>query len=523
MKNQIINIGLMFLLFGTLSMVFTACDDNIDPLITELDFDRELSPIGLEGAIRNQIEIELDWKVDNDVDHYVVEFSEDSLEFNSIIRTLTVMPNELPVTESFFGNTRYSARVKAISTDGKDDSKWSAITLRTSPENIMLPFVPSDDAGITEVTVKWPAGQQATRFVITPGDIERAITAGEVANGEATITGLDYYTVYNIKMLAGNSQRGNLNAKTLMDPDCPTCIKLNPGGDISAAVDAAPDGAILVLSSGVYPEQGSIDVAKSVTLRGALYYDRPEVYGQITSAATVASIEVSDIHFRGDAASSLGQFFNSISGLNLTNLTIEGCEISRYNNGLIYNNVSGIFGTITVSNSYIHTMAGSGGDGIDFRSGTIGSLNVINSTFANGFRSFLRMQVACAVSFSNSTFYAISIIDNSNNNGIFRMNKSAGGSFEVKNSLFVETGVMAPNTAQAGNFCRQDSYMVDSPTYLNNNIYNCHNIFVGIYTTPSSVSATELDPGFVDAANGDFTVTNLNLKDRKVGDPRWLQ
>ena len=32
---------------------------------------------------------------------------------------------------------------------------------------------------------------------------------------------------------------------------------------------------------------------------------------------------------------------------------------------------------------------------------------------------------------------------------------------------------------------------------------------------------TELDPGFVDASSGDFTVTNQTLLDNAVGDPRW--
>jgi len=30
-----------------------------------------------------------------------------------------------------------------------------------------------------------------------------------------------------------------------------------------------------------------------------------------------------------------------------------------------------------------------------------------------------------------------------------------------------------------------------------------------------------VNPGFVDAVNGDFTVTNQDLIDFSVGDPRW--
>ena len=35
-------------------------------------------------------------------------------------------------------------------------------------------------------------------------------------------------------------------------------------------------------------------------------------------------------------------------------------------------------------------------------------------------------------------------------------------------------------------------------------------------------SGTIADPQFKDAANGDFTVGNDNVKDKKAGDPRWF-
>jgi hypothetical protein len=34
-------------------------------------------------------------------------------------------------------------------------------------------------------------------------------------------------------------------------------------------------------------------------------------------------------------------------------------------------------------------------------------------------------------------------------------------------------------------------------------------------------AGTVLDPKFADAANGDFTITNDDVKDKKVGAPRW--
>lgn len=515
MKIKNIYMGIAVML---LSSTFTGCDDNIDPLIEELELSRVFSPIGLEAFIRNNTTIELDWTVNEDADHYVVEFSEDSLEFTTIIRTVMVNPDELPLRQTFFGDTRYSARVMAVSATDAGDSKWSAITIETASENIFEPLEQAQ-IGISDVTLNWPAGQQSSRFVINPGNIERAITAQEVADGEATITGLDYYTEYTITMYAGNSQRGRVMFKTLMDPDCPTCVKLNPGDDINAAIVAAADGSILVLSAGTYANQGAIDIGKSITIQGTLYYDRPIIDGQITCGSTVNSIHVISLIFQGDGASPSSQFFNTLTGCNLATLSIEDCEISGYSNNLIYNNNGGAFGTINISDSYMHDIPGGGGDGIDFRGGSIGSLTVNNSTFANGFRTFLRMQVECISSFTNCTFYRVANNDNGNNNGLFR--SSGGGSFEVSSCLFVETGVPENPTSARGNFCRQASYMVASPVYANNNIFNCYNIFTGLYTSAAEVSATEIDPVFVDAASENFKVTTQTLIDNKVGDQQW--
>ena len=511
-------------LIGLFSFAVVACEDKIDPVITEINFDRVWSPTGFNGAIRNKTTIELTWNVGEGVDHYVVEFSEGSLDFTTIIRTVEVAPDELPLQETFFGDTQYSARVKAVSSvEGVGDSKWLALTIRTQPEDIFLPVVPSTDMGVTQATLKWPDNEQATRFVINPGNITRNITAGEVAAGEAIITGLNSYTNYTVVMYANNSQRGDTEFKTLMNPDCATCVKLNPGDDISNAIDAAADGSTIVLAPGTYPDEGTITVGKSITIQGELYYNQPTVYGQFACASAVTSISFIDSKFQSDPGAPLNQFFNTVVGCNLTTLNIQGCEISNYVNNFIYNNAAGTsYGSINVSNTYVHDIAGTGGDGIDFRVGTIGSLIVLNSTFSTGFRTFLRMQVACNVSFESVTFYKVCIgtIDG-NNAGIFRVN-NASSTFEVSNCLFVETGRSDAATAvNGGVWCRSNNMGVAAPIYLNNNIYSCYNIYAGLYTTAAAVSATEINPGFVNAAGGNFTVTNQAIIDNEIGDPRW--
>lgn len=507
-----------YLLIVLVSLMYFRCNEELDPVITELDVDRVFSPVGLEARIRNQTTIELTWNLRDDAAQYVVEFSEDSLQFNNIIRTLTVTPDELPVQEAFQGETVYSARVKGVSSDGLGDSKWSAVAIKTGAEQLFLSSEPGDIRS-TQAILRWTAGSEVTHLVINPGATERLLSPDEIAAGVATVTDLIGETTYSVLLKNDAKTRGNKEFTTLMDLG--DALPIYPEDDIVAKLDGAADGDKFVVFPGEY-NLGSYSVTKSVSLSGFDPVDRPVIYGQFVCGATVATMELNYLDIRGNGdATVLGQFFNTASGCNLTTLTINECKVGEYTNNFIYNNASGVFGTITVKGSYVYNIPGGGGDGIDFRNGTIGSLTVENSTFANGFRTFLRMQAQCNTVFRSNTFYRVASNDNSNNHGLFRA--SGGGTFEVTSCLFVETGVQTNPTGTLGNFCRQASNMVPSPVYTNNNIFNCYNIFTGLYTSAAEVSATEVDPGFVDAVNGNFTVTSQDIKDDQIGDPRWLQ
>ncbi|MBX2945113.1 MAG: DUF5123 domain-containing protein [Cyclobacteriaceae bacterium] len=513
-------------LVGSLTLGFMACEDKIDQLVTELDVDRVFSPTGLTARVRNLTSIELTWNVRDDADHYIVEFSEDNLQFNTIIRTLTVLPDDLPVLEIFEGETEYSIRVKGVSNKpGVADSKWITTTVMTAEENIYLPIEPGDIAA-TEATLRWTSNSQVTNFIINPGNVQRDITPAEKEAGIATITGLTGETSYTVLLKNGTKTRGTKAFVTLIDLG--GALAIHPEDDIRAKLDEAEPGTSFVIFPGQY-NLGSYALTKSVKLSGYLPFNKPVIYGQFTNNTIVATVEFKDIVFRGDGdATVLGQFFIAQAGSDITTLSIQDCEISHYQNTLIAStNTSasaGKFGSIIIKGSYVHDiLPATGGDGLDFRGGTVGSLSVENSTFANAFRSFLRMQVASNTSFKNSTFYKICIGTNdSNNTGLFRAN--VGGTIEVRNCLFVETGREdAATAANGGVWTRNATSMAATPTYANNNIHSCYNILGGLYTTPAQISATELNPGFVNAAAGNFTVTNQTLIDNQVGDPRWLQ
>ena len=187
MKRILKNTGFII---GLFSLFFLAsCEDKIDPVVESLEFDRAFSPIGIEVKIRNKTTAEFNLTVRDDASYYVIELSEDNLQFNTIVKTANVKPDELPYSILLDGETTYSVRVKAVSNSGADDSKWVTGMFSTEAENIFA-TVAGDDIKATSVTLKWPAGSDVTHFIITPGNTERTITAQEKAAGQATITGL---------------------------------------------------------------------------------------------------------------------------------------------------------------------------------------------------------------------------------------------------------------------------------------------------------------------------------------------
>jgi hypothetical protein len=514
MKNSIEKYIVM-LLGGLLTYGVSGCKDDIDPLITELETERPFAPVGLEARVRNQTDLELSWNANGAIDEYIIEIFQDSLLFAGDPVATDIIDDipssgRISFTQSLAGDTRYSARLKAV-VAGKPESTWATITERTNPEQIFL--LGSEIAEDTYATVFWIAGSQVTNFLIVPGNIVRPISSSEKAAGEAIIEGLSGATDYTVTIYNGTARRGTTSFSTIKQAD------LTPLDDLAAAIDAAAEGETLVLAAGTY-HLGAYSLTSSVALEGQKPIDMPVVIGNFQCDVAVASFSVTNIRFQGDNGA-YSQFFNAAAATcNIGAIQIEGCEISGYSNNIIYSNSGGTYGDISITNSYIHDIEGGGGDGFDFRGGIVGSLAVTNTTIAHGVRTLLRMQVPADVVFRNCTFYRVCIVASGNNRGFFRMS-GGGDALEVSSCLFVETGIDDNGTLR-GNWSRDGDISPEVVTDYDNNFYfNVIGLFEGQYTDPAQVDATEEDPGFKDPENGDFGITSQNLIDNQVGDPRW--
>lgn len=497
----------------------TGCDSP-DKVIEELNVSREFAPVGLQAFIRNQVVVELQWDSDPYVEDYLVEFSEDS-SFSTIVETVNVTEGDLPLQVELSQETFYYVRVQAISSRGLENSTYATTTAETLTEQIFYPIVP-EDVLATEATLRWLPNSTVTELFLVPGDITYSLSAQEIADGVATVTGLTGETDYTVQILNNTTIRGVLNFTTGIDIG--DGILVTPSDDLFQMVaDADPDD-VLVLEQGDYTAQiGTIVIDKPLTIRGLLSFDKPllKVSFSITTGGT--DVSLIDLDLTGDIAAELTDMVRYSDPGAYNSLLVSGCNVHDYNRSFIAGNVTdAIVQTVTVENSVVTNVLTSGGDFFDFRNSDVFNVNFINSTFNNCApgRDFFRIDDAgtstqmgnvCNILMDSCTLYACS---NSSSRRILYV-RFQTNDITVQNTLITDT-VSEGFSDQA----RTDEFI----EFSNNNYFNAPTMFDPLVPRyDNTTSFDTLDPGFVDPLNGDFTITTQALIDNQVGDPRWRQ
>ena len=524
------NIFSKLMVAGLTLMAIAACGEPDDE-ITSINYGRNFSPTDVKASVRNRTNVELSWTIMDGIQSYNVEvFQNDSLTFSgSPVKSFTVSPEEVPYTiTGLEGETPYSFRVQAIS-DKAADSKWTGAYAKTDSEQIFY-SVAEDDIKGRQVTLRWPAGEEAATITLNPGNIVYTITAADIAAGAATITGLTPETDYTAVMTrASGKTRGKISFKTGIDL-ADTDILVKAGEDLAAAVANAPEGYRLVLESGEYniarggdtPADfgGSLKITKKLGIKGLSQSDHPVIKGRIE---VQADLDIDQVALDGTGTDG-GQCFNFNGEANIDHFSITNSEISNYTKGFFYLNVAIVINTINIDGCVISNIECSGGDLFDSRAGGYNTFNLTNSTIYNSAKSrdvFRMDDASSAVSASpvvkvdHCTF---SGVGNGGANYRFFYLRFAGNKISFTNNIVTDFN-------NKRGFTNQSS--TDAEPTLDNNVYfNTQNLMSLADGNTEKVTwfdekGTELDPQFKDAANGDFTLQNDNVKDLKVGDPRW--
>ena len=517
-----------------LTLALTSCGDVMDE-ITSLVLDRNLSPINLEARVQDRTNVKLSWTAVNGATGYIIEqYDNDSLSFDgkTASATYTISADEVPYTiTGLEGETDYSFRVMSVTAgDESRNSKWSEVYAKTGTEQIIY-ALGENDVKARAVTIKWPAGQSAEHIVVTDAAgnivVDHAITAEEIAAGEATITGLTPETTYTAKMLrASGKTRGTVSFTTAIEL-AENDILVKAGDDIATAIADAPAGARLVVMPGTYTvtdadgvvAAGAVDINKSLTIKGLRQNDHPVIKGRFTISGG-SDIMFDQVTLDGTGTSGDQAIVFKAEG-EYNSLSVTNSEVKNYTKGFYYINVAANVKTITIDNNVISNIECNGGDFFDCRTGAIQNLVITNNTIYNSCaaRDFIRYDDASA------KFAGVAPVITVDHNTLDGVSSQADGSKRLLYIRFAGNSTTFTNnivTNTAANFSNQSK--TNEATFKGNYYYNAPNLLPGgINGKFFDASGIVADPAYKDAANGDFTVGNEDIAFAKAGAPRWIK
>ncbi|MBQ1831375.1 MAG: DUF4957 domain-containing protein [Bacteroidales bacterium] len=322
----------------------------------------------------------------------------------------------------------------------------------------------------------------------------------------------------------------------------------NPAGGSTPSSEITvsdADALLTAISAGkksITLEDGAYDLsAAAVVLNSPLTLQGGKgavVKGKFELAPGATAFTVKGITL--DGAGELDNAFYVQDGASVISATLSDVAISGYKNRLFYQDKeTSTVGSLVISNAVVTDM-GTSGDFIDFRKGGLTALKVEKSTFANGIRTFARIDAAVvcnSIVVENNTFFNLCAVDSKDNNGIFHVRSTSvteAGAITVRNNLFAGMHRAAEEPSNPQGFPKlvsKASSAIALPNFS-------HNYFSDVDEADEAYSwwaysAKEVATDgfgvvltadvFKDAAAGDFTVVHDLVASEKVGDPRWIK
>ncbi len=519
------------IMLGLVTLALASCGDASEE-ITDMIFNRNLSPLDVEATNVTETTTTLKWTPSSGATGYIVEiFANDSLSFEgSPQSTLTVESPSVFVSGLQYG-TKYSARVQAI-TDGNDSrtSKWSGVYFLTNAHKLLKTPVEADIVD-RSVTISWNQEEGYDVTTIIVGDITHEITEEEKAAGKAVIDGLTPETEYNVQLLNGYQDCGTCKFTTIADLEGATVV--SPDDNLRSLLENAEEGQVFALKPGEYTfsnddgEVISAKISKSVVIKGIYSTSRPVIYGRLQLDAPI-SLTLSQTVWDGSQNNTGDQFINFKGVGDYGDISISNTEVRNFVKGFFYLNVKGSIPNFTISNCLIHHITCDGGDLFDSRAGYIGNLTIEKSTVYESAKSrdFIRYDD------SSSSYPSLTTNVVVNNCTLYNVGNGEAN-YRLLYVRFVEnkltfTNNLVVNFNNKRGFTNQ-AKSDQSPTLSNNYYFNCQNLTSAGNGADPTISWFDTngiidDPKFANPDNGDFTL-NADSKAAKggAGDPRWIK
>ena len=481
------------------------------------------------------------WYEVNDVVSYTIEVHLDNY-YRSLFATYETT-DSYTVLDNLPYATQFYIRIRSNAPDVKNNSTWTYTNARTEARPAfasLLQDVDRNDIFETSVIIRW------TQDVDNPVDsiglipqvpelepVSRYLTAEEIAQGFAEITGLEKGTRYNVNIY-DTSKPGTYdkpyNQITFRTAGAlAEIIIIDRDDDLSAILSANNDSSDIVdgteyhLPAGSYYKVRPFTIKKGFKIIGSTEGIAPQILldgnWNVEEGGYISVFEFRNIDFFQEADASY--FFNSGNSWTMEEVSIYNCTFRKFQRGFWrhqgaskYKNLK----SLTMENCIIDDCGGHTGPYGTFAIDSGGEDNIERVVFKNC--TFMREANSMRNLFShNKSAYPIHL----EFQNITLYNYVVGYRLidivnTVNSTLIIEGMLVAANTGQI-------FQASEATTKIFSNNYCTTEFQAGIAPilgTELGISATDL---FVDAANGNLTIKDPNspVAVNRAGDTRWIK
>jgi hypothetical protein len=519
--------------YSLISLAFlSGCkEDDLVPTTT-LHTDRAFSATGLTATVANKVNVILSWNKVANASSYVIEIYDNTTFTGTPVKTISnVNFAQLPYTVTgLAGNLQHAVRVKSISSDGAEDSKWITATFKTEAEQIFQDIA-SGKLTPNSVTLNWLASETVTNITLSPGGISRALTPAEKTAGEVTFTGLTPRTAYTATILNGSIVRGTKLFTTLTDlPTGSDVVYVNATDDLGAMIQAATaNKRFVVLQGSKYNSDAPVvlPAGLDISIIGEAGPVKPIIsLSLFTLPASGGKLHFENVELsayaNGDKTTTRRPYIiNQSAASNMGQVSFENCKISDFlNTPLRIQTATTTIDRVIVNNCVVDNIgiadAGPGTGTYAFinvtGTGKINNITITNSTFSNIGYSLILHNVtpSLSVTVDNNTFY--NVIGDTRYLIDYNAQTVANG-FTFRNNILGKT--LSPAGTARG--IRGGTV----PTVTNN--YQTSDAAISANAIPSitaySGTSTSL---FTAPATANFKIKDDTFAGKaSAGDPRW--
>jgi len=538
----------LFILFCIALVCSISCKKEAFQEITEVPLTRCLQPTEIKASVSSVTgnTVLLKWNTSTSTDNYVVVIASDK-GFTQIAKTDTIGVDEVPYSVVLAPDCSYYLKIQGLSFT-LEPSKWAYYSDDSGELKAIKTFAVKDPlypkvTGRTAQSISLAWSNEIADFkevthieYAKTGSIETKtyqLSQTDIDSATATVSGMDASVEYDIKLMYMSASRGELVVWTT--PDVTGTTEVTSVDGLKNAIKTS--GAKILLKQEGSPYlldvceiSNGFSIYGEETAEGA----KPVINGEFHFAdnwAAGESVYFEGVEFNGNN-SQYGFAIQKKNGgtadrISIGSIVYKNCNITGYSKGLIYewgkamDIVELTWQDCVISN--VNKDGTQGGDVIDIRNATrIDKLNIVNNTIYQGMRTFVRFDTSEQigdVKVENNTLQNLCFVDNTNNAGIFGIQKKPA-SITMKKNLFlnfVEKSVLGSENAK---------YLTAEGIGLAASDNWFYNVYDGFFTAsyPSSKAGynkLDTDPCY-NSKGGIFNIlASSEIYGREIGASRW--